>query len=74
MLNKLCRIISAPFFNETNDAMDFDGVKQGLEESSIVLIDVRNPDEVRNLGRIPGSHNLPRKFVAAYCNVYFFEL
>ena len=39
--------------------MQFSEVKQGLEEKSILLIDVRNPDEIRNMGRIPGSHNIP---------------
>jgi 3-mercaptopyruvate sulfurtransferase SseA len=41
--------------------MDFSDVKQGLESNAILLIDVRNPEEVRTSGKIPGSHNIPRK-------------
>jgi 3-mercaptopyruvate sulfurtransferase SseA len=41
--------------------MEFAEVKQGLEANAIVLIDVRNADEIRNSGKIPGSHNIPCK-------------
>ncbi|TRY78453.1 hypothetical protein TCAL_06152, partial [Tigriopus californicus] len=37
----------------------FDQVKQGLEEKSIILIDVRKPHERFHPGRIPGSVNIP---------------
>ena len=59
MLQRL-RQLFAPIFNNSVK-MDFSEVKQGLEAGSILLIDVRNPDEVRNLGKIPGSHNIPCK-------------
>ncbi len=59
MLNTLCKTLST-FWNKSIK-MEFSEVKQGLEANSILLIDVRNPDEVQNLGRIPGSHNIPRK-------------
>lgn len=38
----------------------FDQIKQGLEEKSIILIDVRKPLERFHPGRIPGSRNIPR--------------
>ncbi len=30
-------------------------MKKGLEEKEIILIDVRNPDEVASMGKIPGK-------------------
>ena len=42
---------------------DFDDVQKGLEDNSIVLVDVRNRDEVQTLGKIPTSHNLPRELL-----------
>ena len=42
---------------------DFDDVQKGLEDNSIVLIDVRNRDEVQTLGKIPTSKNLPRELL-----------
>ena len=35
--------------------MDFAQVKKGHEENQIVLVDVRNPDEVKSMGKIPGT-------------------
>ncbi len=35
--------------------MEFSEVKKGLEEKEIILIDVRNPDEVASMGKIPGK-------------------
>ncbi len=39
--------------------MDSTSIKNSLAEKSIVLIDVRNPDEVESAGKIPGSHQVP---------------
>ena len=39
--------------------MEFAEIKIRLEDSSIVLIDVRNPDEVESMGKIPGSNLVP---------------
>ena len=36
--------------------MEFVVVKKGLEEGQFVLIDVRNPDEVASMGKIPGMN------------------
>eukprot|EP00090_Calanus_glacialis_P039333 TRINITY_DN68483_c0_g1_i1.p1 TRINITY_DN68483_c0_g1~~TRINITY_DN68483_c0_g1_i1.p1 ORF type:complete len:130 (-),score=43.37 TRINITY_DN68483_c0_g1_i1:128-478(-) len=38
---------------------DYAMVRDGLAEHRIVLIDVRNPKEVSEEGKIPGSHNVP---------------
>ena len=55
----LRQLLLLPFNNSLK--MQFAEVKLGLEEKSILLIDVRNPDEIRNMGRIPGSLNIPCK-------------
>jgi hypothetical protein len=39
--------------------IDFDGVKAGLEDKSIVYMDVRNRSELETDGKIVGSVNLP---------------
>ena len=39
--------------------MEFDNVKAGLSDKSLVLIDVRNPDGIQEHGKIPGSINIP---------------
>ena len=39
--------------------MEFAEVKSRLDDKSIVLIDVRNPDEVESMGKIPGSNQVP---------------
>ena len=41
--------------------MDFEGVKNALANNEITLIDVRNPGELQTDGKIPNSHNVPRK-------------
>ena len=43
--------------------MDFEAVKKGINSGDFVLIDVRSPDEVRNDGKIPSSHLIPRKYI-----------
>ena len=43
--------------------MEFSQVKKGLEEKAFVLVDVRNQDELQSVGKIPGSINIPRKFL-----------
>ena len=44
-----------------NCIMEFEDVKEGLANKSLVLIDVRNPDELVKHGKIPGSINIPCK-------------
>ena len=41
----------------------FDEVKKGINSGDFVLIDVRSPDEVRNDGKIPSSHLIPREYI-----------
>ena len=41
----------------------FDEVKKGINSGDFVLIDVRSPDEVRNDGKIPSSHLIPREYM-----------
>ncbi len=42
--------------------MDFDGVKRGTEDGTIVLLDVRNKNELQEVGKIPTSVNVPREY------------
>ena len=42
--------------------MDFNEVKEGLISGKFILIDVRNTEEVKECGKIPNSHLIPRKF------------
>ena len=44
---------------KVNYVMEFEDVKAGLGDKSLVLIDVRNPDEIQQHGKIPGSINIP---------------
>ena len=41
--------------------VEFEDVKEGLASKSLILIDVRNPDELVEHGKIPGSINIPCK-------------
>ena len=41
----------------------FDAVKKGINSGAFVLIDVRGIDEVRNDGKIPSSHLIPREYI-----------
>ena len=45
--------------------IDFEEVKNGIGSDSILMIDVRNPKERINPGHIPGTKNLPRKYIEA---------
>lgn len=42
--------------------LQFDQVLKGLNEHSLIYIDVRNQTEVVSDGRIPGSFVIPGKF------------
>ena len=50
--------------------MEFESVKAGLADKSLVLIDVRNPDELEKHGKIPGSINIPCKLFYKCCICY----
>ena len=55
---------ASPF--ETHDNMDYKEVRTGLEDKSLTLLDVRNPDELTKNGKIPGSINIPCKYMLHY--------
>ena len=55
---------ASPF--ETHDNMDYKEVRTGLEDKSLTLLDVRNPDELTKNGKIPGSTNIPCKYMLHY--------
>ena len=46
--------------------MDFSEVKEGLISGKFILIDVRNTEEVKECGKIPNSHLIPRKYFFTY--------
>ena len=63
MINFICNILivlSIPIC-DSKLGIGFEEVKNGLMEKSINLIDVRTIKEVKTLGKIPGSNNLPCK-------------
>ena len=70
---QILRQIVAPFFRNSVK-MDFAEVKQGVEKKTILLIDVRNVDEIKKDGKIPGTHNIPCKFKKSVQNVDWHEL
>ena len=43
--------------------VDFDEMKEILSQQNILVIDVRNPKERQNPGYIPGTKNVPRKYL-----------
>ena len=43
--------------------MDFEGVKGAISSGGYTLIDVRNPEEVQQHGKIPTGINIPCKFI-----------
>ena len=55
---------ASPF--ETHDNMDYKEVRTGLDDKLLTLVDVRNPDELRKNGKIPGSTNIPCKYMLHY--------
>lgn len=42
--------------------LDYDQVKVLKDDPSYILIDVRQPQELKDDGFIPGAINIPRKF------------
>lgn len=42
--------------------VDYKNVKKATQNSSIYIIDVREPQELKDSGVIPNSINIPRKF------------
>jgi rhodanese-related sulfurtransferase len=43
----------------TIGTVDYEFVKRALTDGSAVVIDVRNADEIRNDGALPGAVNIP---------------
>lgn len=48
--------------NDSRNLVDFQQMKFGLEDQSLTVIDVRNPNERVDPGHIPGTYNVPRNF------------
>ncbi|XP_065575399.1 rhodanese domain-containing protein CG4456-like isoform X2 [Artemia franciscana] len=44
---------------QQNSGVTFDDVKAGIENKNVTVIDVRNPEELTNTGKIPGAINVP---------------
>ncbi|KAJ2952042.1 hypothetical protein O0L34_g4303 [Tuta absoluta] len=49
------------FYSQTAEIMtvDFDYVKKATEDKNVLIVDVREPDEIKEHGRIPNSINIP---------------
>lgn len=43
--------------------VEYDYVKKATSDDNIYIIDVREPEEVKEHGKIPNSVNIPCKFV-----------
>ena len=41
-----------------------DKILPGIDDGSIVLVDVRRHEELVETGKIPGSYNVPREFLS----------
>lgn len=48
----------------------FEDFKKFTKDPSALVIDVREPDELRETGAIPGSINIPRNYLFAFSNCY----
>ena len=46
--------------------MDFEGVKGAISSGGYTLIDVRNPEEVQQHGKIPTGINIPCEFIQRF--------
>ena len=51
---------------ELEEFVDFEYVRKGLEENTIVLIDVRTDEEHARDGVIPGALNIPCMYWLPY--------
>lgn len=54
----LCRFYSEQARNE-DVIVDYDYVKNATKNKNILVIDVREPNEVKEHGKIPNSVNIP---------------
>lgn len=69
-LNKHCqnnlsekKLIIRNFSEVKNMAeVDYDYVKRAVDNKSTIIIDVREPDEVKEHGSIPNSVHIPSKY------------
>lgn len=45
--------------NPENLTVNYDYVKKATSDSNILIVDVREPDEIKEHGKIPNSINIP---------------
>lgn len=45
---------------------DYDYVKKATKNTGILIVDVREPDEVKEHGKIPNSVNIPCKYLLLF--------
>ncbi|CAG7834728.1 unnamed protein product [Allacma fusca] len=45
--------------DETTPEIEYEALAAGVKDGSLIVIDVRNPEEIASQGRIPGSINIP---------------
>ena len=58
--NSAIKIPVARMSEGDNNYVTFDDVKGLKNNQTVLLIDVRQPEELRDTGTIPGSINIPR--------------
>lgn len=59
------RFYSQEINAENLPVVDFDYVKRVALRNEVMIIDVREPDEIKEHGKIPNSINIPCKYYKA---------
>lgn len=62
VINYSCTTLVNNFSSMSDKNVDYKNVKKATQNSSIYIIDVREPQELKDSGVIPNSINIPRKF------------
>lgn len=58
------------YYHSSKDRfLEYDDIRQGLSDNTLLLLDVRNPTERKNPGFIKGTKNIPRKLRDKKCTI-----
>lgn len=58
---QFCSLTSAGITSTSGGEITWEEVKELKDNTTVLLIDVRQPEELKETGIIPGSINIPRK-------------
>lgn len=66
--NCSCQLLSINKLSTMSDnkVVVYEDVKSATQNNSIYIIDVREPQELKDSGSIPNSINIPRKYFCYY--------